>query len=527
MESQYNKRKKSFKKAVRFFGLLLGMAGFILACNKMDYTYKNFLKDGDIIYPGKPDSIQVFPGYKRIKLTWLLTSDPSIVMSRVYWNDKADSVNVPVTRGKGTDTISVIIDSLEEGFYNFNIYTYDKNGNSSVSADTIGQVFGDVYAASLHNRIIKKVYWDDDSAFIFWYNPSQGAVNTEITYKDNMGTTQQKVITGNDTAITLPNFRLHDGFSYRTGYMPDSLSIDTFYAASAQQTVDDTLKLLLPPFPSPEGKYAIINKNSGLAATVENAGTGNNANISQATFTGASNQLWQFQPSTKNEGYYGIINVNSGKGMAVASASPNDGANILQYKFNGGSNDQWKPEQVNGQYYKIMVLKNGKVVEVAGNSTSEDGNIQQNTYNGGDNQLFKLVWNVALGATIEGSSGGSHPASDMFDSDMSSFWQPNSSDRKDDQNVYVIIDMGTEQVINNLDQYWSKGNNHIGTYQVQYSVDGNTWKVAYQNTTGIPNTIEKASFPPVKGRYVKLSLNLKEDGNLNVNEVQVYYIPQR
>lgn len=511
---------------LKFSLLAVSLVCMIAACTKMDYTYKKFLKDGDIIYPGKADSVQIFPGHNRVKLSWLLTSDPSIVRCRVYWNNGADSVEVPVNRGHGVDTISVIIDSLKEGYYNFQIYTYDKDGNTSVATDTIGQVYGDVYASSLHTRVIKKAYWNADSAFVFWYKPNKGAVVTEINYTDKNGDEQQVKITASDTASVLPGFKLHDAFQYRTGYLPDSLSIDTFYTAFEQKTIDDTLQVLLPPFPSPDGEYAIINKNSGMALTIDGDIDDNGTNVNQSTFTGATEQLWKFVEAP-TEDYYAIENVESERGLAVAGASGDDGANILLWDFNSGSNDQWKLEQVEGPYYKIMVLKNGKVIEIADGSTDEGGNAQQNTWNGGDNQQFKLIWNLALNADIEGSSGGSHPAEDMFDNDVDTYWQPHSGDRKDDKMIWVQMDLGTARVFNELDQYWTHGHQHISTYKVLYSDDGNVWKTAYDaKGSGVDEGENETVFPPVKGRYVKLELNFSDDGNVNIGEIKVYYTPK-
>jgi hypothetical protein len=514
-------------KCYRTSILLAGLLVFLLAaCSKMDYTYKKFLKGGDIIYPGRADTLQVFPGHNRIKLSWLLTSDPSIVLCRVYWNDKADSVNIPVDKGPGIDTVSVIIDSLAEGYYNFEIYTYDKDGHVSVPADTIGQAFGEVYANSLRNRVIKKMYWDQDTAFIFWYNTGSGSVGSQLNYKDQDGASKTVIVSPSDTATRLPDFRLHDGFQYRTGYMPDSMAIDTFYTAYQSLTVDDTLKVLLPDFPDPDGSYQIINKLSGLSLTVDGASKSKNANISQNTFTAASNQLWTFKDAATS-GYYEIDNVNSGLAIAVQSASTSDGANILQYSEGKSGNDQWKLEAAGGGYYKIICEKSQKVMEVEGSSTADGGNIQQNTWNGGDNQLFELAWNMALNQSMkDASSGGSHPASDMLDGDNTTYWQPNSSDRKDDQKVWAIIDLGAPRVFDEFDQYWTHGHDHIDTYTIYYSNDATTWKTVYQAPKGPDAGANKATFAPVKGRYVKYELHFGTDGNVNIAETGVYYIPR-
>lgn len=512
----------------KLLAAILLLACLVAACSKMDRTYQSFLKGGTIIYPGKADSLRLYPGNNRIRITWLLTSDRSITLCRIYWNNKADSVNVPVVRGKNVDTVSVIIDSLAEGYYNFEIYTYDKAGNVSVPADTIGQVFGATYAASLHNRIIKNMYWDQDTAYIFWYAPPEGAVGSKLDYQDKNGVAHSTAIPAGDTLTLLPDFKLHGGFQFQTGYLPDSMAIDTFYATLTHKTVDDTLAIVLPPYPSPEGDYAIINKLSGIAVAVEGAGTGNNANIIQSTFTYARNQLWNFV-AAPTAGYYEINNVNSGSpyAIAVSSASTSDGAKLVQYKFGTSKNDQWQLEKAEGNYYKITNLKSQKAMEVKGSSLSDGATMQQNSWNGGDNQLFKLIWNLALNKTVTASSGGSHPGSDVVDGDNSTFWQANSGDRTDDKMVWVQIDLGTEQVFDALDQSWIKGNQHIGSYKVLYSNNGNTWKTAYDSgSTGVNTGENTATFPPVQGRYIKLELNFADDGNVNIAEVRVYYVPQ-
>lgn len=517
-------KSKFYSRFILAAGLLVCL---LAACKKMDYTYKKFLKGGDIIYPGKADTIQIFPGHDRIKLSWLLTSDPSIVLCRVYWNNKTDSVSIPVNRSKGIDTVSVIIDSLAEGYYNFEIYTYDKDGHASVPSDTIGQVFGKVYANSLRNRVIKKMYWNDDTAFIFWYSAAAGSTGSEVDYTDKNGLSQTFKVSPSDTATRLPDFKLHDGFRYRTGFLPDSMAIDTFFTAYQSLTVDDTLKVLLPEFPDPDGTYEIINKLSGMVLTVEGASNSNNANIIQSPFTGATNQLWTFATGTTT-GYYEIFNVNSNPhAIAVKSASTSDGANILQYRIGSSGNDQWKLERVSGPYYKLTCLKSQKVMEVEGSSTADGGNIQQNSWNGGDNQLFELAWNMALKQSMkDASSGGSHPASDMLDGDNTTYWQPNSSDRKDDQKVWAIIDLGTARVFDRFDQYWTHGHDHINTYTIYYSNDGTTWKIAYQSPKGPDAGANTATFAPVKGQYVKYEIHFQTDGNVNIAETGVYYIPR-
>ena len=214
----------------------VALSCLVTACSKMDASYKDFLQGGEIIYREKPDSIQVFPGHNRIKLSWLLTANPNISLCRVYWNDKADSVTVPVSHGAGKDTVSVIIDSLAEGAYTFAIYTYDKAGNSSVAADTTGQVYGDTYISSLSNRLTESAVLIGGKPRITWYTePDTAAIGVEMRYKSQDGEEHTIPVSLDDSITRIDERPLGDSVQYRTLFLPARNALDTFY--TAYQTV--------------------------------------------------------------------------------------------------------------------------------------------------------------------------------------------------------------------------------------------------------------------------------------------------
>src|SRR4051794_12345471 len=97
--------------------VLLAIAG-IISCRKQD-DYKKFLTGGEILYTGKAGSVQVHPGRNRVELYWLLLSDPTIVRSKVYWNNHTDSTEVAINRTAGIDTIRLLISNLAERTYDF------------------------------------------------------------------------------------------------------------------------------------------------------------------------------------------------------------------------------------------------------------------------------------------------------------------------------------------------------------------------------------------------------------------------
>jgi len=214
------------------FGLFVLVTSFI-ACSKMDDPYKDFIKDGSITYVGTPDSLTVYPGKNRLKLEWRL-SDPSATRARIYWNNKSDSLNIPVSVDPQTQKMSVWLNDMREGSYSFDITLYDKDNNRSVVTNTIGKVYGDNYVNTLLARPVKSAVVENEKATITWGAADITVVATELLYNDKNGQQHTVFVPVADVSTELMNYSLsaHDSFQYRTLYVPDSLSLDTFYTAT-------------------------------------------------------------------------------------------------------------------------------------------------------------------------------------------------------------------------------------------------------------------------------------------------------
>lgn len=230
------------------FFLLIFVCTIFFSCTKMDETYKDFIKDGEIIYTGKVDSLTALPGKNRVQLKWYLVSDPKITKNVVYWNNKKDSLVMDVQKTANTDTIVSFIDNLNEGVYTFSVFTHDNFGHSSVKAEVIGVSYGDNYANTLSNRPLSSALLDVTttsptykSAILKWFGVSAQAVIMEIIYTDNTNAlktvTLVPVIDPNypnrakalPVITYLPNYKKGASFSYRTGFKPVDNCIDYFY----------------------------------------------------------------------------------------------------------------------------------------------------------------------------------------------------------------------------------------------------------------------------------------------------------
>lgn len=235
----------TFKEYVYHLSFIVILLLTIASCTKMNETYHDFWKDGQHIYPASPDSLKAFSGRNRIQLQWINIGDPTLAKAIIYWNNHSDSLVIPIDQDElaGNDTMNVFIDSLAEGAYSFDIYTFDKYGNKSVVANAIGKVYGDTYARSLLTRLIKNNSFLDDTLRIQWGDPADAtSIGSEIAYKNTNGVEMHRIVApkADTTIISDYNDNASKYFEYRTLFLPDSTAIDTFY------TKYDSVRVLGP-----------------------------------------------------------------------------------------------------------------------------------------------------------------------------------------------------------------------------------------------------------------------------------------
>lgn len=209
---------------------LLIMAITVSSCSKWD-DYKKYTAGGEIIYPGKLDSIKAFSGKNRVRIAGILNADPKVSGVKIFWNKNADSLVYDIKR---TVTGNVFEQTfpMPESITTFAVYTYDIEGNKSVPVYVVGKSFGDAYRRSLTNRYITSVAYTSasDSTTINWDAALSTVLHTEVMYPKNpSGNIVKLEVPAKDARTGLSGFDFQKAkFSYRTFYRPDSTCIDTF-----------------------------------------------------------------------------------------------------------------------------------------------------------------------------------------------------------------------------------------------------------------------------------------------------------
>lgn len=226
-------------------GLVIFITGIMGCDSSMQSPYEDFIKDGEIVYPSKVDSLTVLSGNNRMMVQFLKPDDPTISKARIYWKNKQDSIDVAIDQSQ--DTVNVLIDSLKkEGTYAIDIHLFDKNGNISIGKSAIGHVYGNNYSNSISSRPTSEVSLKvsgNRSILIDWVPSSSEAIGTEITYVDS--TDSEKDIFVPNDSIQTEIFDLRDldmsNLEYKTLFKPEPTAIDTFYASIRSAELENIL----------------------------------------------------------------------------------------------------------------------------------------------------------------------------------------------------------------------------------------------------------------------------------------------
>ncbi|SHE43532.1 protein of unknown function [Pedobacter caeni] len=220
--------------------LLAMMTLSLASCEKAD-KYKEFVKDGEISYIGKLDSVKVYSGKNRVMLKGMITSDPKIVACKIFWNNQKDSLVIPVTKEMISDTIHRFVNIANEGFQNFVIYTYDAAGNRSIPVNASGRTYGSRYQSGLINRDISAAKTDETTGVttvdFLGMDRLTGVFATDITYTKLNNQSATIRIPIDSSRISLRDFKYGSTINYKTLFLPDTISVDTFYSAVSTKQI--------------------------------------------------------------------------------------------------------------------------------------------------------------------------------------------------------------------------------------------------------------------------------------------------
>lgn len=200
----------------------------LASCLKMNDLHDIYLRRGETIYVGKPDSVIFFAGRERVKLRYW-ESDPKATKLAIYWLSRTDSIILDIPSHLAKDSVEVIIPNLPEYGYSFDLVTMNKDyGNRSVPLQSSGNTYGDNFQSLLTNRVMKYILDTSlNELTIAWIGAIEKGIGTEVVYINNEGDNVIKFVPMTEKSTVINDWV--GEVKYRTLFLPEPSAIDTFY----------------------------------------------------------------------------------------------------------------------------------------------------------------------------------------------------------------------------------------------------------------------------------------------------------
>jgi len=147
--------------------------------------------------------------------------------------------------------------------------------------------------------------------------------------------------------------------------------------------------------PAINGRYLLVNRNSGKVMEVAGGSTTAGAGVRQNNNTGAAYQQWNVTPVDSRIGgdfsYFTFTAVHSAKALDILNWSLANGGSIIVWDDAKGANQQWYLDYAEDGWFYIRSRHSAKCLEVANASTAAGANIQQWEKDGGTNQQWRFL----------------------------------------------------------------------------------------------------------------------------------------
>lgn len=199
------------------------------------------------------------------------------------------------------------------------------------------------------------------------YRGTNGSVQAFLGGSERMATTTAYRFFSKDRDV------FYDGYGPRRDYTVTVPGGTGYWVnqPNQEQVVNITWGAdIQPPI---NGRYLVVNRNSGKVLEVPGGSTNNGVQLDQTTYTGALYEQWDINPLPPAFGgdisYFTLRAAHSGVTLDQQGYSYANGAVIQQW--NGGTNvfEQWYFQYTTNGYFKIRSRWSNKVIGVSSAST--------------------------------------------------------------------------------------------------------------------------------------------------------------
>lgn len=451
---------KKFKQNIVF--ILILVFGVFFSCQDMNDVHQDFIKEGEIIYSNKVDSLKTYPGKERILISGFLSGAFNVDEVVVTWNNGTEMKSFPYSKSEAsTDKLDLMISDVGENTLKFQVYTKDISGNKSVTITLFGTAYGEVYRSALVARSISTFVYSADSNATVTFNPiSELTRNTEVKYTNLTGDEVVKVVAMEESTALLEQVNTDKPIMYRTFYVPTAM--DEF------------------------GVETVIDEFDSNWVEYTSQGSAFNAILDSFTF---DPQLGSTLASWEN---------------------PNN----LNLKFNfkvGNSGETDVTSNKSTDSKKIPITENGDQIILV-TLTNVYGDSWQKTFTSSALPVVKLdrsAWTIIDFDSQE--AGGEGPVSGyvtaVIDGDTGTFWHSQWNGAQPDFPHWFTIDMGAQKTISAFEIFRRKDtDNGTNVHEFYVSNDNITWTLAGLLESKLTDNNGKrveATPNAVQARYVK------------------------
>ena len=209
------------KKTIHLF-LVAGLVLVSLfSCMKQDDIYKDFVVPGGLQDPQRVDTLIVKNGFGKVQLIWPKAIDPLVVKTRIYWNNRQDSIDVDMAAVE--DSARIIIDNLLEESYTFTAVTFDAKGNKSVDVEAVGNPYGTIYINSKSPREVKTAAMLTSTVANFTFsNATADLAYSEFKYTSTSGEEKTVVLDTETNKLQVDDYDNSKPYAFRSVFMPEN-----------------------------------------------------------------------------------------------------------------------------------------------------------------------------------------------------------------------------------------------------------------------------------------------------------------
>lgn len=244
------------KTTTKLMFILLTIFLGLMACKKNSASEEE-LKSSALVAVQR---LKAYAGHNRIALSFVIDRE-SIDSCEIKWGGLDKSLWVYAEEAVN-DTISVVIDELQEGNYSFDVLAYgsSKSTGNGMVMRTSAKSYGETYITNLMERRVSDILFVGTSdPYIQWGSSTSKALGVEVKYEDKNNKNRTVFFDRNQQISVLPDYKAGTAISYRTVYLPEQNCIDTFYTVQTDITT--------PVYYSSLSAKDIVEK-SGLVANI-------------------------------------------------------------------------------------------------------------------------------------------------------------------------------------------------------------------------------------------------------------------